>query len=60
MWKYLNLVKQHVGRDSGVRFMQVPREEIADADRLAKATSAEGMILDGRVISFIQYAPATD
>ena len=46
MRKYLNLVKQHVGRDSNVRFVQVPREEIVDADHLAKAASAEDMILD--------------
>lgn len=44
--KYLNLVKQHIGHDSNVRFMQVPREENVDADHLAKAALTEGMILD--------------
>lgn len=60
MRKYLNLVKKHVGRDSNVRFVKVPREENADTDHLAKATSVEGMILDERVLFFIQYAPTTD
>ena len=60
MRKYLNLMKQHIGRDSNVRFVQVPREENANANRLAKIASAEGMILDERVLYFIQYAPTTD
>ena len=49
-----------MGCDSDIRFMQVPREENADANRLAKATSTEGMILDRRVLSFVQYVLATD
>lgn len=49
-----------MGRDSGVRFVQVPREEIVDTDRFAKAASAEGMILDEKVLSFVKYAPVTD
>ena len=40
--------------------MQVPREENADDDCLAKAASVEGMILDGGMLSFVQYAFATD
>ena len=60
MRKCLNLVKQHVGRDSNMRFVQVLREENADADRLAKVATAEGMILDERVLFFVQYAPTTD
>ena len=46
MRKYLNLVKQHIGHDSNMRFMQVLREENVGANHLAKAASAEGMILD--------------
>ena len=53
MRKYLSLVKQHVSRNSDKRFVQIPREENANADRLAKAASAEGMILDEGVLSFV-------
>lgn len=60
MRKYLNLVKQHVGHDLDIRFVQVPREENVNTDHLAKVVSAEGMILDGRVLSFVQYALATN
>ena len=60
MRKYLNLVKQHVGCDSDIRFMQVPREKNVDANRLANAVLAEGMILDGNVLSFVQYVPTMD
>ena len=49
-----------MGCDSDIRFMQAPREENADANHLARATSAEGMILDRRVLSFVQYVLATD
>ena len=31
-----------------------------DANHLAKAVSAKGMILDGKVLSFVQYVPAMD
>ena len=54
MMKYLHLVKQYIGHNSDVKFVQVTREENTNADRLAKVASAKGMIPDRRVLSFVQ------
>lgn len=53
-------MKQHVGHDSNIRFVQVSREKNADADHLAKVSPVKGMILHGRVLSSVQYTPAMD
>ena len=56
--KYLNLVKWHVSCNSNIRFVQVLREENADANHLAKVASAEGVILDGGVLySYSMHLP---
>ena len=40
-----------------VKFIQIPREENKHADCLAKAASAEHMIIPNQVLSFIQNSP---
>ena len=53
MKKYLEEVKTRI--DSlEVRFVQIPREENECANRLAKAASAEFMLVLEQVLSFIQ------
>lgn len=60
MKKYLNLVKRKIGDGFVVKFVQISREENKQADRLAKATSAEYTDTASKVLSFIQYTPAID
>ena len=59
MKKYLEQVKDRVN-DLQVKFVQVLREEIEHADRLAKAASAEYMLIPSQVLSFIQISPLMD
>ena len=58
MKKYLSLVKKRIGLGFAVEFVQIPREENEQANRLAKATSTEHMTISSQVLSFIQYSPA--
>ena len=55
MKKYIEEVK---GRISSlqIRFIQIPREENECADRLAKAASAEYMLVPNQLLSFIQVS----
>lgn len=53
MKKYLSMVKERVSQNFVVKFVQIPREENKQADRLAKAVSAEHMTIDSQVLSFI-------
>ena len=43
-----------------VRFDQIPREENDCADRLAKATSAEFMLIPKQLLSFVQVSSLID
>ena len=55
MKKYLEEVKNQIG-SLEVRFVQIPREENECVDRLAKAASAEFMIVSEQVLSFVQIS----
>ena len=46
--------------DLQVNFVQIPREENEHADHLAKAASAEHMLISSQVLSFIQISPLID
>ena len=56
MKKYLEQVKDRVN-DLQAKFVQIPREKNKHADRLAKAVSAEHMIIPIQVLSFVQISP---
>ena len=60
MKEYLKMVKIKMSKGFSAKFVQVPREENEQADRLAKATSAEHMDVISQVLSFVQYSPAID
>lgn len=60
MKKYLSMVKGRVSQKLLAKFMQILREENKQADHLAKAASAEHMVITGLVLSFIQYSPSID
>ena len=54
--KYLEQVKDRVN-NLQVKFVQIPREENEHVDCLAKAASAEHMLIPSQVLSFIQISP---
>ena len=57
--RYLEEVRYRI--DSlEVEFIQVPREENEWADQLAKAASAEFMLVPEQVLSFVQISPLID
>ena len=43
-----------------IKFVQIPREENECADRLAKATAAECMLVPNQVLSFVQTSSLID
>ena len=55
MKRYLQEVKNRIN-SLEVRFVQIPREENECADYLAKATSAEFMLVPEQVLSFVQVS----
>ena len=59
MKRYLDQLRRKVD-DLQAKIIQIPRGENEQADRLAKATSAEHMITPGNVLSFIQLSPLID
>ena len=59
MKKYLEEVKNQIG-NLEVKFIQIPREENECADHLAKAASAEFMIVSEQVLSFVQISSLID
>ena len=59
MKKYLEEMKNQIG-SLEVKFVQIPREENECADRLAKAASAEFMIISEQVLSFVQVSSLID
>ena len=59
MKKYLELVKDRVS-NLQVKFVQIPREENEHADQLAKAASAEHMLIPDQVLSIVQSSSLID
>ena len=59
MKRYPDQVKRRVD-DLKDKIIQIPKGENEQADRLAKATSAEHMITHGNVLSFVQLSPLID
>ena len=59
MKKYLEQVRKWVG-DLQTKFVQILREENEQANRLAKATLAEHMLIPNKVLSFVQLSPLID
>ena len=59
MKRYLNEVKGQIGSPQ-IKFVQIPREENERANRLAKATSVECMLVPNQVLSFIQTSLLID
>ena len=60
MKEYLSMVKSKMSEEFLVKFVQIPREENEQVDRLAKAASVECMDIPGQILSFIQYSPTID
>ena len=56
---YMDHVKRRVD-DLQAKIIQIPKGENQQADRLAKAASAEHMITHGNVLSFVQLSPLID
>ena len=56
MKKYLDQVRARMD-DLEAKIVQIPRRENERADRLAKAASAEHMVIPGNVLSFVQLSP---
>ena len=52
MKKYLEQVRKRVG-DLQAKFVQIPREENEQANRLGRTASAKHMIISSKVLSFI-------
>ena len=59
MKRYLDKVKTRID-NLEARVVQIPRKENERADRLAKAASAEHMVIPGNVLSFVQLSPLID
>ena len=59
MKRYLEEVKYRIS-DLEVKFVQIPREENECADHLAKAASAEFMLVPEQVLSFVQLSSLID
>ena len=55
MKKYLEQVRKRVG-DLQAKFVQIPREENEQDDRLAKAASAKHMLIPDKLLSFVQLS----
>ena len=59
MKRYLEEVRNRIS-SLEVRFVQIPREENECVDHLAKAASAEFMLVPEQVLSFIQNSSLID
>ena len=53
MKKYLEQVRKQVAKFQA-KFVQIPKEENEQADRLAKTASVEYMLIPSKVLSFVQ------
>ena len=56
MREYMSMIKGKVSEGLSVKFVQIPKEENEQVDRLAKAASAECMVVTNQVLSFVQYS----
>ena len=59
MKKYLEQVRKWVG-NLQAKFVQIPREENEQTDRLAKTASVEQMLIYSKVFYFVQLLPLID
>ena len=59
MKKYLEEVKGHIG-SLQIKFIKILREENEYANQLAKAASAEYMLVPDQVLSFVQVSSLID
>jgi len=59
MKKYLEQVRKRMGK-FWTKFIKIPGEKNEQADRFAKAASAEHMLIPSKVLSFIQLLPLID
>ena len=59
MKRYIEEVKNRIG-SLEVRFVQIPKGENKRVDRLAKAASAEFMLVPEQVLSFVQVSSLID
>ena len=59
MKKNLKQVRKWVA-DLQTKFVQIPRKENKQANRLAKAALTEHMLIPSKVISFVQLSPLID
>ena len=59
MKRYLDQVRAKVD-DLEAKIVQIPRGENELADRFAKATSTEHMVIPGNVLFFVQLSPLID
>ena len=59
MKKYLEQVRKRTSHLKA-KFVQIPKEENKQDDRLAKAVSAEHMLVNNQVLSFVQISPLID
>ena len=60
MKKYLKQVRKREGDNLQANFVQIPREENEQANRLVKTTSTEHMPISSMVLSFVQLSPLID
>ena len=60
MKEYLSMVRSKMGEEFSIKFIQIPREENEQAERLAKVAFVEYTDILGQVLSFIQYSPTID
>ena len=60
MKKYLKQVRKREGDNLQANFVQIPREENEQANRLVKTASAEHMPVSSMVLSFVQLSPLID
>ena len=54
------MVRERVSQKFLAKFVQILKEENEQVDHLAKVASAEHMVINGQVLSFVQYLPAIE
>ena len=53
MREYLSIIKGKVSKGLSAKFVLIPKEENEQVDHLAKAASAECMVVTNQVLSFV-------
>ena len=59
MKKYMEQVRKWMG-EFQAKFVQIPKEENEQANRLAKVASVEHMLIPSKVLSFVHLLPLID